>query len=278
MTSEKFEEWLKEVDRQMKRRQKKIAMIVDNCPAHPKVEKLEAIELFFLPPNTTSKTQLMDQGVIDNLKVHYRKKIVLRQIESIETKQEFQLTVLDALRLLKQAWDCVTATTIMNCFRHAGFLIPADKTQTSTDIDINDESDELDEIPLAKLAVLDNRIVLTDFIEFSETVPTTEQLTDDDIITKVLDSRRQHVIDDDDEDDDSEHIEEPTPDLNDVTRALNVCYRFFESRDNSESALGEISSLSRKVDKAKLDILSQLRQSSLLEFTELTSREARNSV
>jgi hypothetical protein len=49
MTSEKFEEWLKEVDRQMKRRQKKIAMIVDNCPAHPKVEKLEAIELFFQP-------------------------------------------------------------------------------------------------------------------------------------------------------------------------------------------------------------------------------------
>ena len=37
---------------------------VDNCPAHPNVDNLQAIELVFLPPNTTSKTQPMVQGVI----------------------------------------------------------------------------------------------------------------------------------------------------------------------------------------------------------------------
>ena len=40
---------------------RKIALIVDNCPAHPDVNDLRAIELVFLPPNTTSHTQPMDQ-------------------------------------------------------------------------------------------------------------------------------------------------------------------------------------------------------------------------
>jgi hypothetical protein len=48
-------------------------MIVDNCPAHPHVKGLKSMKLVFLPPNTTSVTQPMDQGVIRNLKLHYRK-------------------------------------------------------------------------------------------------------------------------------------------------------------------------------------------------------------
>jgi hypothetical protein len=41
-------------------------MIVDNCPAHPHVKGLKSMKLVFLPPNTTSVTQPMDQGVIRN--------------------------------------------------------------------------------------------------------------------------------------------------------------------------------------------------------------------
>ncbi|MBA0637064.1 hypothetical protein Godav_024500 [Gossypium davidsonii] len=34
---------------------KKVLLIVDNCPAHPKViEGLRNVELFFLPPNSTN--------------------------------------------------------------------------------------------------------------------------------------------------------------------------------------------------------------------------------
>ena len=39
-------------------------MIIDNCPAHPEVDGLKAMELKRLPPNTTSHTQPMDEGVI----------------------------------------------------------------------------------------------------------------------------------------------------------------------------------------------------------------------
>ena len=59
-----FEEWLRELDRKFDMQGRKIVLVVDNCPAHPDVSGLKAINLQFLPPNTTSCTQPMDQGVI----------------------------------------------------------------------------------------------------------------------------------------------------------------------------------------------------------------------
>ncbi|XP_043470219.1 tigger transposable element-derived protein 7-like [Leptopilina heterotoma] len=45
-------------------------LVIDNCPAHPKVllTELKAIKTVHLPANTTSKLQPMDQGIIKNLK------------------------------------------------------------------------------------------------------------------------------------------------------------------------------------------------------------------
>ena len=51
---------------------RKVALIIDNYPAHPNVDNLKAIELVFSPPNTSSKTQPMNQGVIRALKAFYR--------------------------------------------------------------------------------------------------------------------------------------------------------------------------------------------------------------
>ena len=59
-----FEGWLRDFDRKFEMQGRKIVMIVDNCPANPEVSGLKAIKLQFLPPNTTSCTQPMDQGVI----------------------------------------------------------------------------------------------------------------------------------------------------------------------------------------------------------------------
>ena len=57
-----FEEWLHELDRKFEMQERKVFMIVDNCPAHPEVSGLKAINLQFLQPSTTSCTQPMDQG------------------------------------------------------------------------------------------------------------------------------------------------------------------------------------------------------------------------
>ena len=59
-----FEEWLHELQRKFEMQRRKVVMIVDNCPAHSEVLGLKAINLQFLPPNTTFCTQAMDHGLI----------------------------------------------------------------------------------------------------------------------------------------------------------------------------------------------------------------------
>ncbi|KAK2645787.1 hypothetical protein Ddye_020982 [Dipteronia dyeriana] len=52
----------------------KVLLIVENYPAHPNViEGLTNVDIFFLPPNTTSKIQPCDAEIIRALKIHYRR-------------------------------------------------------------------------------------------------------------------------------------------------------------------------------------------------------------
>ena len=62
----------------------KILLLVDNCIAHPALDTLHNIHLEFLPATTASLIQPMAQGVIKNLKTHYRKELVQMTIATIE--------------------------------------------------------------------------------------------------------------------------------------------------------------------------------------------------
>ena len=68
MTGDIFTQWVREHDRKFYNQSRQVAIVIDNCPSHPHVLGLKAIKLIFLPPNT----QPMDQGIIANLKHHYR--------------------------------------------------------------------------------------------------------------------------------------------------------------------------------------------------------------
>ena len=63
MTVELFEEWVRQLDWKFSAANRKIALIIDNCTAHQHVEQRSSIDLIFLPPNTTSHTQPMDQRI-----------------------------------------------------------------------------------------------------------------------------------------------------------------------------------------------------------------------
>ena len=75
MTSQLFTEWLTEWDSRLDRENQKTFLLVDNCTAHSKVSTLKNIQLEFLPHNTTSLIQPMDQEIIKNLKSFYQKKL-----------------------------------------------------------------------------------------------------------------------------------------------------------------------------------------------------------
>ena len=52
--SQIFEEWVRKLDQKFRIEGKKIALLIDKCPAHPSVSNLINVQLVFLPPNTTS--------------------------------------------------------------------------------------------------------------------------------------------------------------------------------------------------------------------------------
>ena len=122
IVSDIFSSWPVKLDKKFQREHRRVAMVVDNCPAHPNIQvTLKTVKLVSLPPNTTSKLQPCDQGIIQNLKVHYRKYLLIKLIVAIEAKEEFSPNLLDALYLIRLSWDNVSPQTIKNCFDHCGF-------------------------------------------------------------------------------------------------------------------------------------------------------------
>ena len=87
MTGVLFEEWVRKLDSSFRAQSRKVALLIDNCPAHPEIKNLTNINLIFLPPNTTSVLQPMDQGVIRSLRAHYRKKVVRLCIKEVESNK-----------------------------------------------------------------------------------------------------------------------------------------------------------------------------------------------
>ena len=132
MTGRLWEKWLRDFDKLVNR---KVALIVDNCPAHPNIEGLKFVEVIYLPPNTTSKTQPIDCGIIKNLKHFYRRSIAMNRLAAHDCAIEFSFNILDALFLLRESWNKVGHATIQNCFRASGFK--------AIEINALDESNEL---------------------------------------------------------------------------------------------------------------------------------------
>ena len=65
----------------------------------------------------------MDQGIIANVKLFYRKFLLRDRVDRIERKQKMSVDLLHALRYLQKAWESVKPATIRNCFEEASFVV-----------------------------------------------------------------------------------------------------------------------------------------------------------
>lgn len=71
-----FQEWLRDFNHQVVRKHggQRVLLLLDNCPSHnAQGVTLSHVDIHFLPPNTTSKIQPMDAGVIMAFKRCYRR-------------------------------------------------------------------------------------------------------------------------------------------------------------------------------------------------------------
>ncbi|GFW38508.1 tigger transposable element-derived protein 1 [Trichonephila clavipes] len=90
MTTAIFTEWFNncfvpEVEAYMKKKSLdfKVLLIVDNAASHPQLEHSN-VQLVFLPPNTTSLIQPLDQGIIATLKNILRQHLTVDGVVGLE--------------------------------------------------------------------------------------------------------------------------------------------------------------------------------------------------
>lgn len=189
MTSSLFSEWLLNFDRKMKIENRKVLLFIDNCTAHNHDIELSSIKVHFLPPNTTSILQPMDQGVIQNFKMFYRKEIIRRLVDNIDNNESLSINILEAITMSDKAWRSVTPQTILNCFIKAGFkdgdIIALDNSTTISDDKWNFIADHLnlDDKNFSHYVEMDNNVQVcgtwTDNEILSETIENTSESEDE---------------------------------------------------------------------------------------------------
>jgi len=262
MTGDIWKNHLQQWNRQLTIQRRLICLVIDNCAAHPPLD-LSHIRIVYLPPNTTSTTQPMDQGIIANLKSHYRRRLVLHGlIGNFERGNNRSWTVLDAIASLDVAWQAVTAHTIARCFAHARFVHP------EMPLPEVDEEDPDDDLPLSmlvrKLAEANVTVTeeeLAEFINTNEDLPTSASMTDAEIAAEVKGQQNDaEYVDEDDE--------EETPPLNPLTlvqclqqmEEVRSCYLRQKNPEPLLALLNLLESLTKK------EICSTLRQGKIEEF------------
>lgn len=146
MTSAIWEEYLKILDRKFRQMGRQIALIFDNCAAHPNVKGLTNIEIFRLPPNTTATLQPMDAGIIKNFKSNYRKLLAKKLIGCLNSDIPMDHNLLHAMNFIDQSWAAITQKTVSACFRHCFVKTDSEPTKTVSCEENLPEDEEWDEI------------------------------------------------------------------------------------------------------------------------------------
>ena len=138
-----WDAWLNNLNADMKRQKRKILLAMDNCSAHNTETAYNNLRIEYLPANTTSRCQPMDQGCILSFKSKFRRRLA-NMLLDVKSPQDISL--LHAIMMASQSWSQVEPQLIHNVFNKAWQMLPepevvvveADELQ---DADFGSESD-----------------------------------------------------------------------------------------------------------------------------------------
>ena len=162
-----------------------VLLILDNAPGHPCIDHPN-VKVVFLPPNTTSLIQPLDQGIISTFKKHYVKLTFRNILEKLENDT----------KTLTEVWKIFS---IFNCINHATAAITEIKQHTLNacwkavwpECVINRSASERPSMLTTEIVALAHGIGGDGFNTFSENdlveMIQDETVRDDDIINYVTD-------------------------------------------------------------------------------------------
>nr|XP_037286103.1 tigger transposable element-derived protein 6-like [Rhipicephalus microplus] len=160
------------------------------------VPSLRAIRVAYLPANTTSVLQPVDQGIIKNVKVLYRKHLFERMLLCMDNASQYEVSPLSAVHMLARAWGRVKDEAIASCFRVCGFIPSAADDDVSCTVGEEDTS----ELDVDGLLPALGDVPFEEYIATDSSVETCGALSDAEIVEMVLPSEPSYEtkVDDDD--------------------------------------------------------------------------------
>lgn len=254
-----FNDYLKDLNNEMKKQNRNILLLLDNAPTHSISEStnLTNIRVHFLPPNTTTFLQPCDAGIINSFKANYKKLFLQKKISDYEEERNGQepekITIKHAIKFTAKAWKKVTSQTIVNCWKKTGILPDVDdEIENVTTIldslnveELNNLQDLIDEF------AFNNPISASEYMEIDKTNEN-DEINLQDIIS---------IINPTEEDQNQEEIIEECPSVTnkEALSAMKTDVYIEQQSEKlqlSENEFKSLKSLKRKIKKINFDYIN----------------------
>lgn len=255
MTAAIFTTWLQKLNNKMRIQGREILLLLDNCSAHPKIE-LSNVKLAFLPPNTTSKLQPLDSGIIAQVKALYRKRMLrhlLVEMDESSTASQLakSITLLDAVRWMGNAWYAVKPSTCAKCFARCGLVDATSNNSSEAEAEAEEDIPAL-EAPYHQL--LDD-VAWEDYVHMDDTVPTVS------MEPAVFTTPPEELA----ESENDEEEAEPVMSSKEALEQMKKLVAFFDVKGDNDS-VSQALVLKSHVEDIRLREKSQASQKSIKDF------------
>lgn len=240
MTSALFFDWLRRFERYIQRiKGRKVILLLDDCSAHGRMEtipEMDNVRVMFLPPNTTSKVQPMDAGIIAAMKMKYRRYQMERALDMSETnvRDIYKLDVLTAMRTFKEVWKEIDASTIQNCWGQTGIIPPR---STSTELQtgsghLNEDMNAL-QYHVSQLGTPKRALSIEGLLNpAGEDEDVVQQITDGQLVASILEPAADLSSEEEVED-----LESSVPSCAEVLGSIAVVKQFLQGEHNPDSVV-----------------------------------------
>jgi hypothetical protein len=264
-----FQSWIKCINELMQKQQRNILLLVDNVSSHQleEGEVLSNIKLHFLPPNTTTHLQPIDQGIIHSFKSNYRKYLCKDRIDAFDRFQEYgteihTLNILNAIDWVAESWKDVTNDVIYRCWKRTNILPNKleiiNNEQQNNSIEIEDEV--IIQSLINQIIIDDITVKAKDYIEVDNTLETSDIPNDDEIIAAI-----QEAPDNEEEDNENEILMISNKiALESIQNLHNYLQQNSDIKVNSLFISG-LRDLKWKIDRKRINSLTQMNIDSYLE-------------
>ncbi|XP_037820481.1 tigger transposable element-derived protein 6-like [Lucilia sericata] len=218
MTQSLWQEILCSLDDEMGKQGRKIILFVDNAACHKTSAVFQNIDLQFLPANTTSIIQPLDQGIIHCFKCYYRQNLLRKQISAVEngkTIADFMksFSIFNAMHVIQNSWWLVKPTTINNCFKKSKIFPSTEPTELEHEVCLDVEQESAD---------------FENYVRCDDNIPCYGQLTDQEIINEIC----QELTSDNSSDEENEDVVNNPPSSKEVLCSINILRDFFFAKES----------------------------------------------